>query len=52
MAPFAQNMLPWELRQIVGLWILKIFFNLNENLICYEWFIITYAKKSVPEITI
>lgn len=28
------------------------FFYLNENLICYEWFIIAYAKRSVPEITI
>lgn len=24
--PCAENMLPWELRQIVGLWIIKIFF--------------------------
>lgn len=52
LAPSPENMLPWEPRQIVDLWIIKFFFYLNENLICYEWFIIAYAKKSMPEITI
>ena len=53
LAPSAENMLPWEPRQIIDLWIIKFFFfYFNENLICYEWFIIAYAKKSIPEITI